>query len=315
MYWGAWIGDQLTGSAPPWDWTAVTSFENMTGKAVSLLHFASPWLDCTTNPCGYYSFPWTPFNDIRSHGAIPFFSWGSQAYPLVGVNDPRFTLSTIVNGNWDSYITSWAAKARDWGHPFFLRLNWEMNGDWFPWTAGANGNTAAEYVQSWRHIHDIFTAVGATNVTWVWCPNIDPKNNMIPLASLYPGDAYVDWTCLDGYNWDAPWMSFDQLYSSTYQQLVTTIAPGKPIAIGEISSTETGGSKASWISDALTTQLANRYSQVKALLWFEKYDNGMDWPIETSSTAKAAFVAGIASNAYATNQFGSLGPGPVQPLS
>ena len=35
-------------------------------------------------------------------------------------------------------------------------------------------------------------------------------------------------------------------------------------------------------TDVLTTQLTTRYPQVKALVWFEKFDSGMDWPIETS---------------------------------
>ncbi len=314
MYWGAWIGNQLSGADPPWDMTGVSDFETMTGKGVSLIHFSSPWQDCSSNPCSYYTFPTTPFNNIRNHGAIPFFSWSSQSTPS-NVNEPNFSLSTIINGNWDSYVTSWATAAKSWGHPFFLRLDWEMNGNWFPWGVGANGNTASQYVQAWRHIHDIFTSVGATSVTWVWCPNIDPNNIFAPIANLYPGDAYVDWTCLDGYNWNTPWMSFDQMYGSTYKQLVTTVAPSKPVAIGEISSTEAGGSKASWITDVLTNQLPTRYPQVKALVWFEKYDSGMDWPIETSSTSKAAFSAGIASSVYASNQFGSLGAGPIQPLS
>jgi hypothetical protein len=300
MYWGAWIGSQLSGAEAPWDPTAIADFETMTGKGVSLINWSSSFTNCG-NPCNFQT---AQYESVRQHGAIPFFSWGSTG----------FTDAQIASGLEDSYITIWATQAKSWGHPFFLRFNWEMNASWFDWGVGKNGNTAADYVAAWRHVHDIFTSVGATNATWVWCPNIDPNNTRTPLASVYPGDAYVDWTCLDGYNWDAPWMSFDQLYGSTYQQLVA-IAPGKPVAIGEISSTEAGGSKASWISDVLTTQLPTRYPQVKALLWFEKYDNGMDWPIETSSTSKAAFAAGIASSAYASNQFASLGAGPIQPLS
>ncbi len=81
-----------------------------------------------------------------------------------------------------------------------MRFNWEMNGRWFPWSEGVNGNKSGEYVTAWRHVHDIFTAVGANKVTWVWCPNIDPNRIFLDLASQYPGDEYVDWTCLDGYN-------------------------------------------------------------------------------------------------------------------
>jgi hypothetical protein len=38
---------------------AVTQFEAMAGKPVSLVHFASPFANCSTSPCEFYSFPAT----------------------------------------------------------------------------------------------------------------------------------------------------------------------------------------------------------------------------------------------------------------
>jgi hypothetical protein len=49
------------------------------------------------------------------------------------------------------------------------------------------------------------------------------------------------------------------------------------------------------------------------MLWFDTFDDGMDWPIETSSSATGAFAAGIQNPAYAENSFGSLGFGPIPP--
>lgn len=141
VYWGAWIGDQLTGRAPPWDMSAVSKFEQMTGKPLSLLHFSAPFANCSTSPCSFYSFPWTPFNDIRAHGAIPFFSWSSVSIPA-SANEPDFQLSDLIAGNYDTYIRNFATRAREWGHPFFLRFDWEMNGNWFAWSERANGNDA-----------------------------------------------------------------------------------------------------------------------------------------------------------------------------
>ena len=102
----------------------------------------------------------------------------------------------------------------------------------------------------WRHVHDVFTAQGATNVTWVWCPNIQgPKSTS--LAEMYPGDSYVDWTCVDGYNWGTDqgneWQTFNQIFAgSSYNgwyntyQLLQQLAPSKPIMIGETASSENG---------------------------------------------------------------------------
>ena len=107
----------------------------------------------------------------------------------------------MIEGRYDAYIREFAEAAKAWGHPFFLRFNWEMNGNWFAWSEGVNGNQPGEYVAAWRHVHDIFTSVGATNATWVWCPNVDPGKEFDDLALALSGRRYVDWTCLDGYNW------------------------------------------------------------------------------------------------------------------
>jgi hypothetical protein len=317
VYWGAWIGNQLTGNQPPWDMNAVTKFEGMTGKKLSILNFSAPFANCASSPCSFYKFPVNEMNTIRSHGSIPLYSWASQSIPSSS-NEPNFQLSDVIAGTYDNYIREWATAARNWGHPFFLRFNWEMNGRWFPWSEGVNGNKPGEFVTAWRHVHDIFTSVGATNATWVWCPNIDPDNIFLNLASQYPGDAYVDWTGLDGYNWGTNparpdrWRSFDQLYSSTYNKIAGTVAPSKPLMIGEIGSTEYGGSKASWISDMLA-KVPTAYPKIRGVVWFEKFDDGMDWPLETSTSATNAFAAGIQSSAYRTNAYGGLSASPISP--
>jgi hypothetical protein len=318
LYWGAWIGKQLTGTEAPWDMNAVASFEQMAGKGASAINFSSPFADCNRNPCDYYPFPVDSLERIRAHGSIPFFSWASQSTPAT-LDQPEFQLSDVIEGHHDAYIRKWAEAARDWGHPFFLRFNWEMNGNWFAWQEGVNGNQPGESVAAWRHVHDIFTSVGATNVTWVWCPNVDPGGKMTDLASVYPGDQYVDWTGLDGYNWGTnpahpdKWRSFDDLYRSTYDEITTSIAPGKPLIISEIGSTEYGGSKAEWIADAIES-VTSEYPQIRGMLWFEKQDDGMDWPIETSPAAAAAFAAGIQNPAFAANSFGSQAGGAIAPL-
>src|SRR4051794_11515931 len=185
VYWGAWIGNQLTGTESPWDMNAVSRFEGMASKPLSLIHFAAPFANCSSSPCSFYGWPTTPMNNIRAHGSIPFFSWSSQSIPWAA-SEPDFQLSDVISGRYDAYIRSFATSAKAWGHPFFLRFNWEMNGNWFAWGSGANGNQPGEYVAAWRHVHDIFASVGANNASWVWCPNVDPGRVMAPIASFYP---------------------------------------------------------------------------------------------------------------------------------
>jgi len=321
IYWGAAIGSQLTGGTAPWDMTAVTKFEELTQRHLSLVHFFEPFSTCSGGTCSYYAFPWTPMENVRQHGSIPVVSWNSQSIPS-NVSEPDYQLSDVISGRYDTYIREWASKAKAWGHPFFLRFNWEMNGNWFPWSEGVNGNKAGEFAAAWRHVHDIFTAVGANNVTWVWCPNVSwygSFQNFQSVSGQYPGDAYVDWIGLDGYNWgtnpsrSGEWQTFDQLYRASYRYLTETVAPTKPMMIGEVASSEYGGSKATWIKEMLT-ELPKEYTKIRALLWFDKYDSNMDWPLETSSSATNAFAEGIQNSAYVGNTFGSLNTTTIQPL-
>jgi hypothetical protein len=319
IYWGATIGSQLTGSQAPWDMSAVTSFEQITQKPLSLVQFFQPFASCpTSSTCSFYNFPTTPLENIRQHGAVPVLSWSSQSIPS-SLDEPDFQLSDVISGRYDSFIRSFATAAKNWGHPFFLRFNWEMNGNWFPWSEGVNGNKSGEYVAAWRHVHDIFTSVGASNVSWVWCPNVDWNNNLAGLRSMYPGDAYVDWTGLDGYNWGtnpahpSSWKTFGQIFQSSYRYITEVVSTTRPMMIGEVASSEYGGSKAAWIREMLN-KLPSEYPKIRALLWFDKFDDNMDWPVETSSSASAAFAQGLQSSAYVANSFSTLAATTIQPL-
>ncbi len=198
-----------------------------------------------------------------------------------------------------------------------------MNGWWlYPWAAKLNGKSAADFVAAWRHVHDVFVQAGATNVTWVWCPNIT-TNNTVPFSALYPGDAYVDWTCLDGYNFYPDWLGFGTIFTGSglnwlqdsYHQILA-VAPAKPIMIGETASVEEGDGgamKAAWLTDALTVQLPRNFPAIKAVVYFNwSYDtNHPNLEIESSPASIAAFRAAIGTNTYAANNFAWLDTSPI----
>jgi hypothetical protein len=325
-YWGAWIGTQLTGDQPPWDMSAVGRFSELAAKTPSLLEFAAPFADCSSYPCSFYRFPRFEMETIRNFGAIPFFSWGSQSTPVpTDLNLPAFQLEDVAAGSYDTYIREFAEGARAWGHPFFLRFNWEMNSDWFPWAEGANGNAPGQFVPAWRRVHDIFTSVGATNATWVWCPYAHAKERSSgskqrhgSLARYYPGDAYVDWTCLDGFNWATngvnpqPWRSFDEIFGRSYRTIVEKVAPSKPMLLAEMASGGGGRAKSLWIKD-MFEQLRTKYRRIRGLIWFEQIDRGVQWPIESSPAATKAFRRGIRQPGFRANHYSGLAGGPIAP--
>jgi glycosyl hydrolase family 26 len=316
VYWGAHIGSQLTGAQPPWSMAAADAFERLAGKRMSLLSFGVPWVLCRGSSCARQPFPTEAMTDIREHGSIPVIDWASYSYPDVP-EQPAFRLSAIVGGKYDTFLRRFAKAAKAWGHPFFLRFDWEMNPrtQW-AWSEGANGNAPGEFVSMWRHVHDVFSAAGASNVNWTWCPN-RVEGDEISLPSLYPGDGYVDWLCMDGYNWGTNpshpygWTAFDTVFGQTYSEL-QALAPDKPIMIGETASSEDGGPKPAWIADAVGA-VASRYPAVKGLVWFEANADGMDWPIETSPAAQAAFARAIAVPVFAGSEFGRLAGPKISP--
>ncbi|MDB5693498.1 MAG: beta-mannanase [Alphaproteobacteria bacterium] len=315
LYWGAVMGSQLTGTAAPWDVGAIDKFEQLAGKRASIVAFSSPFADCIVSPCSFFPFPSAGMETLRQRGTIPFLTWASQSVPS-SLDEPSFQLSDVVNGDYDAYIREFAKAAREWGHPFFLRLDPEMNGFWFPWSEGVNGNLPGQFIAAWRHVHDVFASVGATNATWVWCPNIDFNHKLTPLKSLYPGKEYVDWTCLDGFNWGATansvgWQNFNQIFHSTLHRMIK-IAPEKPVMIGEVASDDRGGSKAGWIREMLRI-VPSHYRKVRGLIWYDEKDQGMHWPIESSHAATRAFAKGISRSVFRPNVFSQIGTTPIPP--
>ena len=295
------------------DWQAITNFVSTAQKDVSIINNFDSWTDSGSSTNGTQAFPATEMTNIRNHGSIPMFTWQPQNGNQ-GVTQ-SFCCSNVANGVYDIYITQWAQAAAAWGHPFFLRFAHEMNGNWYPWCSGVNGNTSAQYMQMWQHVHDIFESVGATNVTWVWCVNV-PFNGSASITNLYPGDNYVDWIALDGYNRLAnPWQDFSVIAGSTVTQLVS-IAPGKPIMVAETGCNQSNnGSKNQWFLDALTNYVPSQ-SRIKAWVYFNSTNttDGNDWRINVPASAISGYQQGITLAYYDTNRYVAQATSPIQPL-
>ena len=268
---GAWIGGSGSASAAPWDPARIDWFANLVGTPPRIVHWYQDWT---------YSIGANLLDSVASRGAMPMVTWEPWTAPI----------DDIASGGWDGYIKGWADDAAAWGQVFFVRFGHEMNGDWYPWCPQSGSTTSASYVKAWKHIVDIFRQEGATNVRWVWCPNVGYPG-ATAFADLYPGDAYVDWVALDGYNWGATtghsWQALADVFQQSYDDL-GALAPTKPIMIAETSSSETGGSKAAWIRQGLLTDLPTKLPRVQAVVWFDSYSSN-GWQVDSSATSLAAF--------------------------
>lgn len=293
IYWGAYMeGVNTYGSGygnAPWDSNTWNKFEADAGKTVSICHFGQPM----------WQFNQGPHDLCWARGAIPMVDYGTSTV----------SLTDVINGVYDSAITAWATSYKNWGKPSFIRLWWEMNqygSHWFNW-AVPYYYTAAQYVSASQHVINLCNGVGATNMTWVWCPNFigTDSSRVSQIEDCYWGDGYADWTAFDGYNSYSPSQNFDSLYQLTYDTILG-VAPSKPMMIGEFSSRDdifSSGTKATWITDALTNKIPSAsYDAIKAIVWFnwKIFENSVtkDWQIESSTSAQNAFAAAIASSYY-----------------
>lgn len=286
IYFGAFVGPSHHGTL-----AQLEAFETEIGKGVSIWSWFQYWdrlKDSENSP--YFEATW--MDECRAHGSIPMITWdpgdgGEQMYSY---------LPLIIKGDYDSYITTWAEAARDWGHPFFIRLFHEFDN-------GYTTEQESQFVQAWIHVHNIFSSVGATNVNWIWSPSYDIKS----FSALYPGSSYVDWTGMAGYNWgDAT--TFNQMFYGLYNDILS-IAPNKPIMIVEIGFCDSVY-KAGLFTDMLSTQLPNNYPNVKAFVYWEGPVGGSGSTtallVKANSNALAAFRQGIASSYYNSNVYSSL---------
>ncbi len=261
------------------------SFERMVGRSVNI---ASYYVNFTTP-----SFSTADASGIANLGATPMITWEPMDTNLPNpVVQPGYTLASITDGRWDGLLTTWAREIAAWGRPLMLRFAHEMNGNWYPWCEGVNGNTAGQYVQAWRHVHDLFVAAGATNVEWVWSPNVDYPGST-SLTELYPGDAYVDYVGIDGYNWGTSqswsgWQTPQQVFNQTIADVRTFTT--KPIILTEVASAEQGGNKARWINQFFAWLKAT--PAVTGFVWFE-FNKETNWLVNSSTQAKRAFIANL----------------------
>jgi len=229
--------------------------------------------------------------EMWERGAVPIVTWE----PWDESGAPVFPLREIAAGAFDPYIRRSARAAAAWGRPLFLRFAHEMNGGWYPWGRG-HGDTAKQYRESWHHIVRIFEAEGAGNVRWIWCPN-ENSTGRFAFQPYYPGDDFVDWIGIDGFNWELSprWQSFDEIFASTYNSLLAMT--DKPMMIVETGSWEHGGDKAAWVRDALEEEIP-RYSHIRAFLWWSVDDSRGDLRVDSSPAALRAARTGLASPYY-----------------
>jgi beta-mannanase len=300
---GAYVPDPRYMSSQDWR-RRLDAYDATAGRRPSVAMTYSDFTD---------AFPAADAQAVSDRGQTPFITYETNA--------PQYTAAAIAVGTFDGVLRRWARGAKAWGKPVFVRFLCEANGDWNAWSPQVGANTAARYISAYRHIHDVFTSVAATNVTFAWTP-INRYPGSTPLKTIYPGDAYVDLVGIDGFNWGAThpsgWETFSEVFDPSLGDVRALTA--KPIWITETGSTELGGTKAAWIT-AMFKAIA-RDARISGLVWFNA-DKETDWRIDSSPAALRAWRLGAAAPLYdaagsavaslaATARRGGVGSAPAR---
>ena len=280
---GVSVGVYPSGNGPLYgDFAELDAYIGLAGGVVpKLVSVFSAWVpaDSTT-----YLHPNT--NDLilfydRYPGSVLIWSWEP-----FGV-----TLQQINSGVHDAYIDEVARRIGAVGERVLIRFAHEMNGNWgWPWL----NQPPADYIAAWRRIVGRFRALGATNAEWVWSPNTVTVggSSARDFPPWYPGDEYVHWTGLDGYNWGTVhtgWRTFREVFEYSIG-MITALSP-RGVIIAETgchSRGPSGQSKGDWYTQ-MATELKQNFPTLLGLVNSHMIDvrNGEDaeWRVDMPITA------------------------------
>jgi beta-mannanase len=270
--WGAYV------TSAPWDdtMTDLRNLDTQLNRHTQTIHWYAQW----GNPGpGVFSYNEPrllnnvhTYRSLGTTGATPFITWEPWG-PNYTAASQDFPLSAIAAGTFDAYIDSWATGLAGVGYPVLLDFAHEMNGTWYPWGYGVNGNTPDQYVAAFRHVHDRFALAGAFNVKFVWNTDYWTPSGL-NASAWYPGDAYVDWMAIDVYNWNTAWATPYALIQGIYGQ-VAALNPSKPMMLAEVASGayppagSSPSTQADWIT-ALASTIPQSFPRIRRVVWFNE---------------------------------------------
>jgi hypothetical protein len=240
----------------------VESFAKGAGKKPNLIEFYSAWGD---------RYETRLVRNAWDYGSLAFIAW--EPFDA--------TPKEIAAGKDDAYIREYARSVKELNLPVAISFGHEMNAFWYPW--GTKNATAAQFVAAFRHIHDVFAQEGATQVIWVWSPNVV---NPVPKAKLkpyWPGEDYVDWVGVIGYYASTGPHTYSTLYGPTFDQIRAFTK--KPVIIAETAA-EAGERKPADITDLFKGTAA--HDDVIGFVWFN-FDKEADWRISSGPLSEQTF--------------------------
>jgi Glycosyl hydrolase family 26 len=205
------------------------------------------------------------------------------------------TLGNLATGILDSTFLKVAAEnCISYANPVTIRLAAEFNGNWEAY--GYTKETAAEFIEGWKHVVDYFTTAKVTNVKWCWNPFVyksPVSGGKTDPTEWYPGDGYVDYIGLDGYMGTGfGGQSPKETFVASYGALAASF-PGKPFLICEVGvGQDTRYSKIRYFNE-LFGVVRDEMPQVRGINYWalKPVSTNPDFSLDSSGTNAAALSA------------------------
>jgi hypothetical protein len=292
----------------------IDDFEKLINREIGSVVWFPTWDD---------EFPSEACKKLAKRGIIPHLTW-ELFWPSKDPNNTSPTgpegyqgFNDVLNGKYDDYIDKFAKDAKAFNQRVLIRFLHEFNGNWYVWSGNKNGNINGgpeKVIQVWKYVVDRFRKIGADNVKWLWVPHGPStdrsEESWNDVANYWPGDDYVDWIGLDGYNFypNDPWggprpfRDFDNCFKELYD--ACKVLGNQPMMIAEFGTGEfelDNFNKANWLTDAFS-KIKNDYPRIKIFTWFN-INKELDWRANSSPEALAAFKKAMKDPFFLSNPY------------
>jgi mannan endo-1,4-beta-mannosidase len=252
----------------PASYQPVATFAKAAGRQPNLVGYFSGWAE---------PFDVTFADTVRDHGSTPF----------VQIDPTGASVAAIAAGDYDDYLRAYAEAVRAFGKSVVIGFGHEMNAPWYSW--GYGHVAPATFVAAWQHLVNLFHQQGADNVTWLWTIEADGPGTG-PIASWWPGTAYVTWIGIDGF-----YYSPSDTFASVFGQTITQARDlaSKPVLMSETAV----GPAANQFAGILKLFRGIAADKMLGLVWFDIAQHAgryhQDWRIEDNAVAQNAFRLGV----------------------
>ena len=246
------------------------SFDAGLGRPLSLMSIYLNWSNTVLV---------TQLDRVWAQGSIPMITWNC------GDSDWN-----VASGKDDALINAVAQKLAAARIPVLLR--------WYPdpndrQSASAQNclfnvpnsvDPATAYQAAYQHIHDVFAAAGATNVSFAW--SVDTTGGR-GWNNYYPGDADVDWIGAD-ISYSSADGSSDPFSDTVKQWYDTYAATGKPLIVSSLGAIP--GSQGPYLQH-VASDLPTLFPLIKGIVYFDGPDRVNSVHYSLSGQGLAGFDA------------------------